>query len=458
MNVRHPGPSVGGNTDLQPKLIDLLLQAPSRRLVPERVAAASGGSSSNFLFGGVHPETGRYYTNYHFDGHGHRRHARTRTATTAEITRHSNCRNTPVEVFEDRYPLLTLEYGLAPDSGGAGRHRGGLSTTRTLHVVADEITLQRLFDRARSRRGASSGGHRAGSARAAGEARRRRRVPRASSRPSASSRRRSSPTCCCTRGDERALRDAGRRRLRRPRRARSRAVREDVREGYVTPEAAARDYGLGGMAPEPPTGTGASRRSSSTPSPQTPASLRPADPARRWVFASGASTWPARLRPRMRDAVYRLPEAAHGRSGQHEDHRRRGASTCASRSLEQRDRRRQPGRPDRSRPYRRGHRRGRRSRLASIRGQGGHRAAPAHKIAKGLRRRCWSARTRSTSAASGSGCTAARSTSAAAESRCTRSAVIDIALWDIAGLAAGQPIHALLGGARESASRPMRAR
>ena len=69
VNVVHPGPSVGGNTDLQPKLIDLLLAAFAQA-VPDRVAAASGGSSSNLLFGGIHPETGRYYSNYHFDGMG----------------------------------------------------------------------------------------------------------------------------------------------------------------------------------------------------------------------------------------------------------------------------------------------------------------------------------------------------------------------------------------------------
>jgi hypothetical protein len=54
-----------------------------------------------------------------------------------------------VEVFEERYPFRTLNYGLAPDSGGAGTHRGGLATTRTLEVIADEITLSCLFDRAK---------------------------------------------------------------------------------------------------------------------------------------------------------------------------------------------------------------------------------------------------------------------------------------------------------------------
>ena len=65
----------------------------------------------------------------------------------AEITRHSNCRNTPIEVFEHRYPLHTLDYRLVADSGGAGEHRGGLATQRTLRVTADEITFSALFDR-----------------------------------------------------------------------------------------------------------------------------------------------------------------------------------------------------------------------------------------------------------------------------------------------------------------------
>jgi N-methylhydantoinase B len=147
VNVVHPGPCVGGNTDLQPKLIDLLIRALGQAR-PERAAAAAGGSSSNFLFGGTHPRTGEYYTNYHFDGQGTGA-TMSKDGNNGEITRHSNCRNTPVEVFEERYPFRTLEYRLATGSGGAGTHRGGLGTTRTLEVIADEITLSCLFDRAK---------------------------------------------------------------------------------------------------------------------------------------------------------------------------------------------------------------------------------------------------------------------------------------------------------------------
>jgi N-methylhydantoinase B len=147
VNVRHPGPSVGGNTDLQPKLVDLALAALVQA-VPDRVAASSGGSSSNLLFGGAHPETGQYYSNYHFDGMGAGGSARA-DGNDGEVTRHSNCRNTPIEVFEHRYPLRTLEYALVPDSGGAGEHRGGQATTRTFVVTAPAITFSALFDRCR---------------------------------------------------------------------------------------------------------------------------------------------------------------------------------------------------------------------------------------------------------------------------------------------------------------------
>lgn len=160
VNVLHPGPCVGGNTDLQPKLIDLLIRAlaPAR---PQRAAAATGGSSSNFLFGGTHPRTGDYYTNYHFDGSGTGA-TRSKDGNNAEIGRHSNCRNTPVEVFEERYPFRTLDYGLAPDTGGPGTYRGGLGATRTMEVIADEITLSCLFDRVKIPAWGMDGGHSGG--------------------------------------------------------------------------------------------------------------------------------------------------------------------------------------------------------------------------------------------------------------------------------------------------------
>lgn len=240
VNVRHPGPSVGGNTDLQPKLIDLLLAA-LHDAVPQRVAASSGGSSSNLLFGGVHPRSGRYYSNYHFDGMGAggTSHA---DGNDGEVTRHSNCRNTPVEVFESRYPLLNLNYGLASDSCGAGRHRGGLATERTLRVLAPEITFSALFDRCKIPPAGLAGGLSA------------RGSELLVKRKGESEFRRfdeifgvASPTkftnVVLREGDELRYRTAGGGGFGDPRERDRQAVREDVEEGYVSREAAERDYG-----------------------------------------------------------------------------------------------------------------------------------------------------------------------------------------------------------------------
>ena len=113
VNVRHPGASVGGNTETHPRIVDVLLGALSKA-IPERVAAAECGTSCNFLFGGNHPETGQYYVVYNFEGGGWgARHYK--DGNNAVVVPNGNCRNTPVEVFESRYPWLTHSYELVQD-------------------------------------------------------------------------------------------------------------------------------------------------------------------------------------------------------------------------------------------------------------------------------------------------------------------------------------------------------
>jgi N-methylhydantoinase B len=52
-----------------------------------------------------------------------------------------NSTNLPVEALELEYPLLLDEYCFVPDSGGAGRHRGGLGMARQIHILNDGTTL-----------------------------------------------------------------------------------------------------------------------------------------------------------------------------------------------------------------------------------------------------------------------------------------------------------------------------
>ncbi len=145
VNVRFPGPSVGGNTETQPKLVGMLLGALASAM-PDRVMAAEGATACNFLFGGTHPDTGETYAHYHFEASGWGGRA-DGDGQNAQNHVHGNCRNTPIEVFETRFPFRTISYGLIADSGGPGRHRGGLAVRRDLEVLAPEVTASAMLDR-----------------------------------------------------------------------------------------------------------------------------------------------------------------------------------------------------------------------------------------------------------------------------------------------------------------------
>jgi N-methylhydantoinase B len=54
--------------------------------------------------------------------------------------------NTPVEAAEMEYPVTIESYEFIPDSGGAGKWRGGLSLRRNIRFHAD-VTFARYADR-----------------------------------------------------------------------------------------------------------------------------------------------------------------------------------------------------------------------------------------------------------------------------------------------------------------------
>jgi N-methylhydantoinase B len=69
-------------------------------------------------------------------------------------------KNTPVEINEAEVPVKILRYGLAQDSGGAGRYRGGGGTTLEFEVSApDSVVTARNRDRTRFTPWGSQGGH-----------------------------------------------------------------------------------------------------------------------------------------------------------------------------------------------------------------------------------------------------------------------------------------------------------
>ncbi len=72
-------------------------------------------------------------------------------------------RNTPIEITEIETPIEITRYGLMPDTGGAGRWRGGLATALEFRVFApDTRVTARNRDRSRFRPWGTLGGKAAG--------------------------------------------------------------------------------------------------------------------------------------------------------------------------------------------------------------------------------------------------------------------------------------------------------
>jgi N-methylhydantoinase A/oxoprolinase/acetone carboxylase beta subunit/N-methylhydantoinase B/oxoprolinase/acetone carboxylase alpha subunit len=144
LDVSFPAPSVGGNTETQPRIVFLVLGALAQTL-PDKVSASEGCTACNFLIGGENPRTGEYFAHYHFEASGWGGRAR---ADGNDVQNHiiGNCRITPVEVFETRFPITVLSYSLLPDSGGAGRFRGGLASRRVMRITAPEVRASMLMD------------------------------------------------------------------------------------------------------------------------------------------------------------------------------------------------------------------------------------------------------------------------------------------------------------------------
>jgi len=127
VNAQLPSPCVGGTTEGACRIINMLwcCLAPA---IPERIIPSHADNTNNFNVSGIDPRSGTPYIWYQFppSGWGARRD---RDGLTACISiTGGDTSNTPQEALEINYPWITEKYGLAEDSGGPGRFRGGLAT------------------------------------------------------------------------------------------------------------------------------------------------------------------------------------------------------------------------------------------------------------------------------------------------------------------------------------------
>jgi N-methylhydantoinase B len=214
------------------KLTDVILEAlaPFR---PER-AVANAGSSGALLIswkGGGRP--GQPNMQYEIlgsaygGGHGN-------DGASALATHLSNLHITPIEILESEFPCRITAFDLVADSGGAGEFRGGLAFRRTYELLQD-ATVVRRYDRAKFPPNGVAGGRPGSRSRfVIGLGSKDERETPASGRYDLRA------------GERFLLQSAGGGGYGDPQKRDRASLARDISEGYVSAEAAARDYGSKG--------------------------------------------------------------------------------------------------------------------------------------------------------------------------------------------------------------------
>nr|BFE58299.1 hydantoinase B/oxoprolinase family protein [Dactylosporangium thailandense] len=210
--------------------VELILKALAQGM-PDRLPASSGGDVPGFMMVGIHPDTGALFavSNNEPVGWGGTPHHDGMNAATHVSG--STGRITPIEVLEARTGMFFERMEIRTDSGGAGRFRGGAGLRRDIRFVTPGEFLS-VIKKTKARPWALSGGRSPEPNRVI--------IFPGTDREQAVSTKRTAVAV----GDRVTLLTAGGGGHGEPRERDPDLVREDVAEGYVSPEQAREVYGV----------------------------------------------------------------------------------------------------------------------------------------------------------------------------------------------------------------------
>ncbi len=203
--------------------------------IPERIVAGHHADLIIGMLNGVNPATEEFYIAFIGPTGGGWGAKQAEDGNSATICMNDgDTHNSPVEQLEAKYPLLFEAHALRPDSCGAGRRRGGLGIENVVQARAP-LTVNTQIDRVHCRPWGLAGGLDAMGNRVA----LRRDGAWREDFPNAKV-----LTARLAAGEAFALRSGGGGGFGPPLERPVEAVAHDLRQGYVTPEAAFRDYGV----------------------------------------------------------------------------------------------------------------------------------------------------------------------------------------------------------------------
>jgi len=137
LSVRAPKP-VGGYTETILRVIDVVFCAIAE-VAPDRVNGCAYGTINALSLAG-HRKDGSRWVMFSFFGGGHGGHPEgdglnhgNAPISTATIP--------PAEILEAAYPMMFTQWALRPDSGGPGRHRGGLGAVYEIELLEEKADV-----------------------------------------------------------------------------------------------------------------------------------------------------------------------------------------------------------------------------------------------------------------------------------------------------------------------------
>jgi N-methylhydantoinase B len=226
-NPTFPAPS-GGRAALQIRIFDAINGALAKAMPNRAMGAFSHWSNPNI--GGLDPETGKPFVMYDlmFGGYGGRSDKDGAEALAPVM----NCCNIPVEVHETHNPVRIHCLELIQDTGGAGKYRGGLGLRKDIELLAEEAIMTGLGDRHDTQPYGIFGGK-------AGV--RAETILNPDTHPQTLG---SKDVTSLKRGDIVSFRLAGAGGYGPPAERDLKAIKRDIADGYISVNAAARDYGV----------------------------------------------------------------------------------------------------------------------------------------------------------------------------------------------------------------------
>ena len=146
--AEYPRPVSGCAAEVSQRIAEAVFAALTPA-IPDLLFAAPAGTSGNFAVGGQDPKTGRSYVMYLISGGGYGG-SRDGDGISNGCSTIGISKTTPIEIIEQRYPVLIEHYALHEGSGGAGERRGGFGVSYKVRLRRGAARASFVMDHGRS--------------------------------------------------------------------------------------------------------------------------------------------------------------------------------------------------------------------------------------------------------------------------------------------------------------------